>query len=148
MTDRVDLIFRYRVTDQARFDEYPAKVVPVTEAHEPYVLEYHLFRRDDGTMLQHERYENEAAVRRHMAVTAEGQADWAAATELLDLMAIGELSPAFWDDFDGPAVSKWSRFREAARDGGEDRTAATNTSGPGAGPVTAPSLLAGRGGEL
>ena len=115
MTDRVDLIFRYRITDQARFDEYLAKVVPVTEVDEPYVLEYHLFRSEDGTMLQHERYENKAAIRRHMTVTAEGQADWAAATELLDLMAVGELSPAYWADFDGPAVTKWSRFLEAAR---------------------------------
>ena len=65
-------------------------------------------------------------------------------------MAIGELSPAFWDDFDGPAVSKWSRFREAARDGEADRTAAMNASRLETVPGTAPSLLAGRGagGEL
>jgi quinol monooxygenase YgiN len=117
MTKQVDLIFRYRVKEdqRERFEQYLAKVVPVTESQEPYVLEYHIFRREDGTFLQHERYADEAAIHRHLEVTAEGQADWAAATELLDLMAVGELSQDFWDAYDSPLVSKYHRFREAAR---------------------------------
>jgi quinol monooxygenase YgiN len=117
MTKQVDLIFRYRIREgeQERFEQYLAAVLPVTEKQEPYVLEYHLYRQDDGTILQHERYADENAIHRHMRLTAAGQADWAAATELLDLMAVGELSPAFWDAYDGPAVSKYRRFREISR---------------------------------
>jgi quinol monooxygenase YgiN len=117
VTKQVDLIFRYRVKDgeQERFEQYLEKVLPVTESQEPYVLEYHIFRQEDGTFLQHERYADEAAIYRHMQVTAEGQADWAAAADLLDLMAVGELSQGFWDAFDSPVVSKYRRFREASR---------------------------------
>ncbi|WP_249998602.1 antibiotic biosynthesis monooxygenase [Actinoplanes sp. M2I2] len=117
MTQQVDLIFRYRIKDgeQDRFEQYLDKVVGVTEAEEPYVLEYHIYMQADGTVLQHERYADEDAIYRHLHVTAEGQADWAAATELLDIMVVGRLSQAFWDAYDSPVVSRYRRFREIAR---------------------------------
>jgi hypothetical protein len=96
-------------------DQDLAKVLPVTESQEPYVLEDHVFRQEDGTFLRHERYADEAAIYRHMQVTAEGQADRAAATDLLDLVAAGELGQGFRDAFDSPVVSRYRRFREASR---------------------------------
>jgi quinol monooxygenase YgiN len=114
---QVDLFFSYRVKEgeEALFEQYLAKVLPVTESQEPYVLEYHLFRNADGTVFQHERYADEAAIRDHLRVTADGQADWAAATELLEIRMVGPLSEAFLDEFSVPTSAQFQRFREVAR---------------------------------
>ena len=88
----VDSIFHYRVTDQARYQQYLDEVFPVTEGEEPYVLEYKIFRGSDGTMFQHERYENEDAVVKHMTRTASAQEDFAASTEFISLTMLGALS--------------------------------------------------------
>lgn len=114
---QVDLIFRYRIKpgQEERFQAYLDKVLSVTEAQEPYVLEYQIFRQADGSYLQHERYESEEAVARHLALTAEGQADFHAAAEIIDVMAVGELKQSFWDQFDGPQFFRYARFREVAR---------------------------------
>lgn len=114
---QVDLYFTYRVKDghQARFDHYLELVPPVTEEKEPYVLEYEIFRQTDGSYLQHERYADEAAMIRHLQVTAEGQSAWAEATELLQLMAVGQLSEQYWNSYGGPKMAAYQRFREVAR---------------------------------
>ncbi len=114
---QVDLYFTYRVKDgqQARFEQYLELVPPVTEEREPYVLEYEIFQHADGSYLQHERYEDEAAMMRHLQVTAQGQAAWAQATELLQLMAVGDLSEQYWTSYGGPRMAGYQRFREVAR---------------------------------
>jgi quinol monooxygenase YgiN len=114
---QVDLYFAYRVKEgmDAVFEQYLAKVLPATEQQEPYVLEYHLFRNADGTVFQHERYADEQAIRDHLRVTADGQADWAAATELLDIRMVGPLSRAFLEEFSVPASAHFERFREVTR---------------------------------
>ena len=119
-TERVDLIFTYRVKNgmEERFEDYLAAVPRITEADEPYVLEYELFRRRDGSFLQHERYENETAIWKHLEVTADGQTAWGEATELLSLTVIGELSDRYWEQFDGwdgPDPVSYARFREVVR---------------------------------
>ncbi|WP_425860899.1 hypothetical protein [Arthrobacter sp. TWP1-1] len=75
-TDQIDFFFTYRVLDEDLFEKYLATVLPVTEKEEPYVLEYNLARAADGTILQHERYENEEAIGRHLALTAEPRTRW------------------------------------------------------------------------
>lgn len=114
---RVDLLFTYRVNNgqEARFQDYLDLVPPLTEAQEPYVLEYELFRREDGTYLQHERYENETAIYKHLELTADGQKAWGEATELLSLDVIGDLSQKFWKSFDFPGVTSYQRFQAITR---------------------------------
>lgn len=114
---QVDLIFRYNVKpgEEQRFQAYLDKVFPVTEAQEPYVVEYQIFRQADGSYLQHERYESEEAVSRHLALTAEGQADFHASAEIIDVMAIGDLKQSFWTAFEGPYFTRYARFREVRR---------------------------------
>jgi quinol monooxygenase YgiN len=119
-TQQVDMFFRYTVKagQQERYQAYLDKVLPVTEAQEPYILEYEIFRTEDGTYLQHERYENEDALHKHMQVTADGQADFAAATELMDLHAVGQLSESYWNTVDSygiPSTYGYSRFRAIQR---------------------------------
>ena len=115
--NQIDTIFRYSIKpgQEARFQASLDKVLPFTEAEEPYVLEYSLFRQADGSYLQHERYENEEAVARHLERTAEGQADFHASTELIIVMVTGELTMGFWKEFEGPNFINYSRFREVAR---------------------------------
>lgn len=114
---RVDLLFTYRIKDgqEKRFQDYLDMVPPLTGTREPYVLEYELFRRPDGIFLQHERYEDEDAISKHLEVTAEGQKAWGEATELLSLDVIGDLSQKYWDGVDFPGVTSYQRFQTIAR---------------------------------
>lgn len=113
MTTTVDALFAYRVTDEARFAEYTAKVFPLTEADEPYVLGYEIFRGDDGTFYQHERYADEAAIWKHMEVTAACQADFAASTEMISVTMLGDLSDKFRETFG--VTTSYTSFRRIAR---------------------------------
>ncbi|WP_433270972.1 antibiotic biosynthesis monooxygenase [Actinosynnema sp. CS-041913] len=116
-SSQVDLIFAYRVVAgrEALFEQYLKTVLPLTEAEEPYVLEYHLFRREDGIILQHERYADEQAIRDHLRVTAAGQKLWGDATELLDIRVVGPVSDAFLTEFTIPASAHFARFRSISR---------------------------------
>lgn len=115
MTARIDMYFRYRIIDDARYADYLAIVLPLTEREEPYVLEYEMARGADGIVLQHERYENEDAIVKHLQVTAEGQKAWGESTELLDIRFVGELSEKFRTEYDTPLASWWTHFRAVAR---------------------------------
>lgn len=111
----IDLHFTYRVTDPARFEDYLDIALPLTQDEEPYVLEYSLARNSDGIVLQHERYENEAAIAKHLEVTAEGQKAWNEATELLDIRFVGPLSDEFFSQWEVPENSRWGRYRSIQR---------------------------------
>ncbi|MER5915735.1 antibiotic biosynthesis monooxygenase family protein [Streptomyces sp. NPDC001982] len=117
MSEKIDALFTYRIKPgmEERFQAYLDKMLPVIEA-EPYVLEYEIFQGDDGTYYQHERFENEAAMWRHMEVIAEGQADRQASTEMLSLTVLGKMSQKYWDTFGAAAGSvAYERFRQIAR---------------------------------
>lgn len=115
-TDQIDVYFTYRVTDEELFQQYVATVLPLTEAEEPYVLEYTLARAADGTILQHERYENEEAIARHLALTADGQKMWGGSTELTNIRFVGPLSEKFRTENDlGSIASWWDRYQAVDR---------------------------------
>ncbi|MET7540313.1 hypothetical protein [Streptomyces sp. NPDC005507] len=101
MSNEIENLFHYRVKSgmEERYQAYVNKVLPLTQAQEPYVLGYEILQGSDGSYYQRERYENEEAVWKHMELTAEGQADFAAATEMIELVILGELSQKFRDTF-------------------------------------------------
>lgn len=109
----IDALFSYRVTDEARFQQYVDKVFPVTEADEPYVLSYEIFRGSDGTYYQHELYADEDAIWKHMEVTAAGQQDFAASTEMISVTMLGDLSDKFRESFG--VETNYAPFRRVAR---------------------------------
>ena len=113
MTDstQIDLFFRNTVKNEERFQDYLDQAIPLTQ-EEPYVLEYHLFREADGTMFQHERYENEAAIGKHTQTTANAQAAFAEATEYIDFRAVGNVRDEFKSLLGGMGlpVTYWDRF--------------------------------------
>ncbi|MFJ9375047.1 putative quinol monooxygenase [Streptomyces sp. NPDC101455] len=117
MSDVVYAIFKYRVKPgmEGRFQDYLDKVLPVTEAQEPYVLGYEIFQAPDGTYFQHEYYENEAAVWKHMELTADGQKDHAEATEFIELTMVGNLTQKFRDTFLGGGGTDFRPFRNVSR---------------------------------
>jgi quinol monooxygenase YgiN len=115
-TEQIDVLFTYRVLDQDLFEQYLAAVLPVTEKEEPYILEYTLARGADGTILQHERYENEEAIRHHLALTADGQKMWGESTELTDIRFVGPLSEKFrTENALEPIASWWDRYQSVNR---------------------------------
>ncbi|QSE90771.1 antibiotic biosynthesis monooxygenase [Rhodococcus pseudokoreensis] len=111
----IDALFSYRVRPgmEDRYQAYLDKVFPITEAEEPYVLGYEIFHGDDGTYYQHEQYENEDAIWKHMERTAAGQEDFASSAELLTNVILGEVSEKFRDTF-GVKVS-YTPFRSVSR---------------------------------
>ncbi|MDO0928944.1 hypothetical protein QQY24_27330 [Streptomyces sp. TG1A-8] len=50
-----------------------------------------------------------------MEKTAEGQRDWAEATELVSLAALGPISQKFRDAFTGGEGVEWKPFRSVKR---------------------------------
>lgn len=114
---QVDLLFTYRVKpgEEERFAASQRSIYPITEGEEPYVLEYELFQREDGSYLQHERYFDEAAIQRHLDATAEGQALWNAAVDLDEVFVIGPVSQDFVDRVGGPHLHVLTRVSEVQR---------------------------------
>lgn len=112
-TQTVDALFNYRVTDQARYQSYLDKVLPVTQDDEPYVLGYEIFRGEDGSYYQHEFYENEEAIVKHMALTASGQEDFAASTEMISVSMLGPLSGEFRKQYG--ISTEFTKFKAISR---------------------------------
>jgi quinol monooxygenase YgiN len=117
MTDsaQVDLFFRYTVTDDDGFQQYLDNSVPITEKDEPWVLEYNIHRGADGVVFQHERYADEAAIHKHMALTAEWQELHAASTKYIDIRVVGPVSDEFKAALVDYNPTFWNRFRAVER---------------------------------
>ncbi|RKE07927.1 putative quinol monooxygenase [Catellatospora citrea] len=113
----IDVVFRFRVKPgkQEQYQKAIDYILPITEAKEPYVLEYNIYNNIEGVFTQHERYADEAALHRHMELTAQGQQDWAEAIELEDVVVLGEMSDKFWSLYGGPHAHGFQEFRRVAR---------------------------------
>ncbi|MFF4350907.1 hypothetical protein [Streptomyces sp. NPDC001530] len=55
------------------------------------------------------------AMFRHLEATAQGQQDWAEATEVEEVNVLGDASDKFWDLFCGPRTHAYSLFRNVKR---------------------------------
>lgn len=111
----ITLIFSYRVTDEKRFQGYLEKVLPVTEADEPYMLAYEIYQNVDGVYTQREVYADGNALAKHFELTAEGQADFGAATEIISLMALGTPPADWFETHQIPQNAAYAKFRAVAR---------------------------------
>jgi quinol monooxygenase YgiN len=114
---QLDLVFRFRVKSgqEDLYQKAIDHIVPITEAEEPYVLAYDIFRGEDGVYAQHECYIDEDAMFRHMELTAAGQKDWAIATEVIEVLVLGATTERFWNEVANPSASGYSLFRKAAK---------------------------------
>lgn len=52
---------------------------------------------------------------RHLEATAEGQKQWAEATEVEEVNVLGDASDRFWDLFGSPRTHAYSPFRKVKR---------------------------------
>jgi quinol monooxygenase YgiN len=115
MSNQIENLFHYRIKSgmEEQYQAYLDKVLPVTQAQEPYILAYEISRGSDGSYFQRELYENEEAVWKHMELTAEGQADFIASTEMIELVILGELSKKFRDTYS--ITTTYTPFRHVTR---------------------------------
>jgi hypothetical protein len=111
----ITLIFSYRVTDEKRFQDYLEKVFPVTEVDEPYMLAYEIYQNPEGIYTQREVYADGDALAKHFTLTAEGQADFAAATDLINLVALGDPPADWFETHQIPRDVAYSKFKAVAR---------------------------------
>jgi hypothetical protein len=111
----ITLFFTYRVVHPELFESYLDKVLPVTETDEPYMLAYEIFRNDEGVYAQREVYADGDALARHFELTADGQRDWAAATEMLSFSALGTPPSEWFETHQLPRHVAFAPFRAVVR---------------------------------
>ncbi|WP_432013594.1 antibiotic biosynthesis monooxygenase [Streptomyces cucumeris] len=117
MSDIVYALFHYRVKPgkEELFESAVERIFSATEAGQPYVFICELYQAPDGSYYQVERYENEEAVWKHMEIGAEPEADWAEATEILQLTMLGNLTQKFRDHFLEGEGTKFKPVRAVKR---------------------------------
>ena len=110
----IDVVFRFRVKPD-KLELYKQAidlVLPITEARESYVLEYEIYENAEGVYTQHERFADEAALHRHLEVTMDGQIKWAEATEVEQVIILGDMSKHFWNLYGNENTHGYSLFRK------------------------------------
>ena len=90
-------------------------ILSTAEAKEPYVLEYNIYKNAEGVYTQYERYADEAALHRHLEVTMDGQIKWAEATEIEQVIILGDMSEQFWNLYGNENTHGYSLFRKIKR---------------------------------
>lgn len=96
----VDMIFKFEVPleNQDRYSEVLAEQLEIA-SKEPGTLIYEVFRTDDGSYCQHERYADEQACVIHCENTASQLSEWMELTNITQLIALGPLSQEFRNQF-------------------------------------------------
>ena len=113
----IDVIFWFRVKP-GKLELYKQAIdfiLPITEAKESYVLEYTIYTNTEGVYTQHERFADEAALHRHLEVTMDGQIKWAEATEIEQVIILGDISEHFWNLYGNENTHGYSLFRKIKR---------------------------------
>jgi quinol monooxygenase YgiN len=113
----IDVVFRFRVKPD-KLELYKQAIdliLPIAEAKEPYVLEYKIYKNAEGVYTQHERFADEAALHRHLEVTMDGQIKWAEATEIEQVIVLGDMSERFWNLYGNENTHGYSLFRKIKR---------------------------------
>jgi quinol monooxygenase YgiN len=117
MNNPIDVIFWFRVKPD-KLELYKQAIdfiLPITEAKESYVLEYKIYKNAEGVYTQHERFADEAALHRHLEVTMDGQIKWAEATEIEQVIILGDMSEHFWNLYGNENTHGYSLFRKIKR---------------------------------
>jgi len=117
MNNPIDVIFWFRVKPD-KLELYKQAIdfiLPITEAKESYVLEYKIYQNAEGVYTQHERFADEAALHRHLEVTMDGQIKWAEATEIEQVIILGDMSEHFWNLYGNENTHGYSLFRKIKR---------------------------------
>ena len=113
----IDVVLRFRVKPD-KLELYKQAIdfiLPIIEAKESYVLEYKIYKNTEGVYTQHERFVDEAALHRHLEVTMDGQIKWAEATEIEQVIILGDMSEHFWNLYGNENTHGYSLFRKIKR---------------------------------
>jgi quinol monooxygenase YgiN len=113
----IDVIVRFRVKP-GKLEIYQQAmkfILSNAETKEPYVLEYNIYKNAEGVYAQYERYADEAALHRHLAGTMDSQIKWAEATEIEQVIILGNMSERFWNLYGNEKTHGYSLFRKIKR---------------------------------
>ena len=113
----IDVMVRFRVKP-GKLEVYKQAmdfILSTAEAKEPYVLEYDIYKNAEGVYTQYERYADEAALHRHLEGTMESQIKWAEATEIEQVIILGDMSERFWNLYGNEKTHGYSLFRKIKR---------------------------------
>ena len=113
----IDVIVRFRVKpgNLELYKQAIDLILPIAEAKEPYVLEYNIYKNAEGVYTQYERYTDEAALHRHLEVTMDGQIKWAEATEIEQVIILGDMSEHFWNLYGNENTHGYSLIKKIKR---------------------------------
>lgn len=113
----IDVIVRFRVKP-GKLELYKQAtdfILSTAEAKQPYVLEYDIYKNAEGVYTQYERYADETALHRHLEGTMEGQIKWSDATEIEQVIILGDMSERFWNLYGSEKTRGYSLFRKIKR---------------------------------
>jgi hypothetical protein len=79
------------------------------------MLAYEIFQNDEGVYTQREVYADGDALAEHFDLTADGQKDFAAATEILSLSALGAPPADWFSTHQIPSTAAFTKLRAVAR---------------------------------
>lgn len=103
----ISIIFTYTVADEnlARYEEIRKQGLEVSES-ETGTLMYEIYKDDNGLYCQHERFASEADFIIHAQNTAESTQEWYSLVEMKSVMALGNISDEFKQQFQLQSVFK------------------------------------------
>lgn len=116
-SQQVHLIFEFTIKpgNENKYQETLARQLEFTERRDPYVLHYEIYKNDDGSYCQHEHYENEEAIVKHMQTTEEELKVWNDITEITSMYVLGSLSDAFVRQYGHPKMRFFPLYKEITR---------------------------------
>ena len=113
----IDVIVRFRVKPGKLelYNQATDFILSTAETKEPYVLEYNIYKNEEGVCTQYERYADEAALHRHREGTMDIQIKWAEAIEIDQVIILGDMSERFWNLYGNENTHGYSLFRKIKR---------------------------------
>jgi quinol monooxygenase YgiN len=115
--DSIDVIVRFR-EKPGKLEIYKQAmdfILSTAEAKEPSVLEYSIYKNAEGVYTQYERYEDEAALHRHLEGTMDNQIKWAEAIEIDQVIILGDMTERFWNLYGNENTHGYSLIRKIKR---------------------------------
>lgn len=98
---KIDFFFKFKIKEgyEERYQELLKETLIITTEKDPGVEIYDVFKGENDIYCQHERYENEDALKFHCQNTMSQLGEWMQITENIQTVLIGKVSDEFLQNF-------------------------------------------------
>ena len=98
---KIDFFFKFKIKEgyEERSQEVLKETLKITADKDPGVEIYEVFKDHNNVYCQHERYENEDALKLHCHNTMNQLGEWMQITENIQTVLVGKVSDEFLQNF-------------------------------------------------